>query len=165
MDDAGPLQYAQMLGDGLARDPRACGELRRWTPAARKRAGPRARAASRRRARRRARPADDLARARLMAFARHRCRCSSSAAVQPPSFMRKASARRWAGMFSNPDSVSVSRVPVEVFSRRNSTSVGGSLEYSMLGSTAYGCQVKEKSRSGSIFWITASQTRARSPDR
>ena len=48
--------------------------------------------------------------------------------VQPPSFPRSASPRQSAGTFSNPDSVSTSRVPVAVFSRRNSTSVRGPCE-------------------------------------
>jgi hypothetical protein len=48
--------------------------------------------------------------------------------AQPLSFMRKASALREAGTLSKPVSVTVSRVPVAVGSRRNSTSVGVSPE-------------------------------------
>jgi hypothetical protein len=48
--------------------------------------------------------------------------------LQPPSFLRNASRRRCAGILSKPDSVTSSNVPVAVFSRRNSTRVGGSPE-------------------------------------
>lgn len=44
--------------------------------------------------------------------------------VHPPSFRRKASARRSAGTLSNPDSLNLSNVPVCVASSQNSTSVG-----------------------------------------
>ncbi|MNY48682.1 hypothetical protein D3C86_1840340 [compost metagenome] len=47
---------------------------------------------------------------------------------QPPLFMRKASMRRSGGIWSKPDSTTVSSVPPSASFNSNTTSVGGSAE-------------------------------------